>query len=77
MRIDTLKLCIPGLLYTFQNNLLYMALENLPAAVYQVTYQGKILTTAVLSVLMLGKTLNKFGKCLSLMCKYIGFEIPL
>eukprot|EP00439_Symbiodinium_sp_Y106_P060123 s1213_g8.t2 len=38
-----------------QNNLLFISLSNLSGAVYQVTYQLKILTTAVLSVIILGK----------------------
>jgi len=60
MNVDTLKLSVPGLLYTIQNNLLFIALSNLDAAVYQVTYQLKILTTAVFSVTMLNKTLNSY-----------------
>lgn len=55
---ETLKVCVPGLLYTLQNNLLFIALSNLSGAVYQVTYQLKILTTAILSVLILGKSLG-------------------
>ncbi len=57
---DTLKLGVPGLLYTVQNNLLFVALSNLPAAVYQVTYQLKIITTAIMSVLLLQKRLNRY-----------------
>jgi UDP-sugar transporter A1/2/3 len=34
---DTLKMCVPALLYTVQNNLLYLALTNLDAATYQVS----------------------------------------
>ena len=52
------KLAIPSLLYTIQNNLLYFALSHLDAATYQVGYQIKILTTAVFSVLMLGKRIS-------------------
>lgn len=51
---------IPSGLYTLQNNLLFIALSNLDAATYQVTYQLKILTTALFSVLMLGKKLDSY-----------------
>lgn len=47
-----------ALLYTVQKNLLYVAISNLDAAVFQVTYQAKILTTALFSVLLLKKKLS-------------------
>jgi len=56
--IELLKVSVPSLLYTVQNNLLFISLSNLSGAVYQVTYQLKILTTAVLSVIILGKSLG-------------------
>merc|ERR1712048_1548483 len=56
--VELLKVCVPGLLYTLRNNLLFVSLSNLSGAVYQVTYQLKILTTAVLSVIILGKALG-------------------
>lgn len=57
--LEIVKLSVPSLLYTIQNNLLYYALSHLDAATYQVIYQGKILTTAVFSVFMLGKSLSR------------------
>eukprot|EP00808_Paulinella_micropora_P004304 g27003.t1 len=54
----TVKLAVPSGLYAIQNNLLYYALSNLDAATYQVLYQLKVLTTAIFSVLLLGKKLS-------------------
>merc|ERR1719309_921764 len=56
--IDTLKVCVPSFVYLIQNNLLYVAASNLDVATYQITYQLKILTTAMFAVTMLGKKLH-------------------
>jgi solute carrier family 35 (UDP-sugar transporter), member A1/2/3 len=55
---DSWKLAIPAGLYTFQNTLQYMAVSNLDAATFQITYQLKILTTAIFSVTLLKRTLS-------------------
>lgn len=72
--VETLKLLIPSGLYTLQNNLLFVALSNLDAATYQVTYQLKILTTALFSVLMLGRQLNGM-KWVSLLILMAGVSL--
>lgn len=56
---ETCKLAIPSGLYAIQNNLLFVALSFLNAATYQVSYQLKILTTALCSVFMLGKKIQQ------------------
>eukprot|EP00063_Salmo_salar_P070491 XP_014045326.1 PREDICTED: UDP-N-acetylglucosamine transporter-like isoform X2 [Salmo salar] len=72
--METLKLAIPSGIYTLQNNLLYIALSNLDAATYQVTYQLKILTTALFSVSMLGKRLGLY-QWLSLLILITGIGL--
>jgi len=52
---DFMKMSVPAGLYFLQNNILYVALNNLTAPVFQVTYQTKLLTTAVMSVVMLNR----------------------
>lgn len=71
---DTVRLAVPGLLYLLQNNLLFIALSNLNAATYQVTYQFKILTTALFSVVLLGRSLNKL-KVFSLLMLTVGIAL--
>ncbi|KAK8807414.1 hypothetical protein WA158_004173 [Blastocystis sp. Blastoise] len=56
--IDVLKNAVPALLYTIQNNCLYIAISHLDAAVFQVTSQIKLLTAAIFSVLFLKKTIT-------------------
>ncbi|XP_023270519.1 UDP-N-acetylglucosamine transporter-like isoform X1 [Seriola lalandi dorsalis] len=72
--METLKLAIPAGIYTLQNNLLYVALSNLDAATYQVTYQLKILTTALFSVSMLGRRLGLY-QWLSLLLLMAGVTL--
>jgi UDP-sugar transporter A1/2/3 len=57
-KFDFFKMAIPAFLYAVQKNLLYLAISNLDAAVFQVAYQGKILTTALFSVIIMKKKLS-------------------
>jgi len=49
-RVELYKLLVPSVFYAGQNNLLYIGLSHLPATVFQVTYQLRILMTAVCSI---------------------------
>ncbi|CAO3658447.1 unnamed protein product [Rhizopus stolonifer] len=71
---ETLKMLIPSGLYALQNNLLYVALSNLEAATFQVTYQMKIMSTAVFSVVLLGRSLNR-DKWFALLLLMIGVTL--
>lgn len=71
---ESWKLAIPAVLYTIQNTLQYVAVSNLDAATFQVTYQLKILTTAIFSVIMLGRSLSP-RKWLSLLLLIVGVSI--
>lgn len=52
---DAIYLAVPALLYVIQNNLTFIALEHLSVPVYQVTNQGKLLTTALVTKFMLNR----------------------
>lgn len=52
----------------------YVALSNLPVSIYQVTYQLKILTTCLFSILFFGRTYST-GKWLSLVLLTAGVAI--
>ncbi|XP_036438412.1 CMP-sialic acid transporter [Colossoma macropomum] len=56
---ELLKLSVPSVVYAVQNNMAFLALSNLDAAVYQVTYQLKIPCTALCTVLMLNRSLSR------------------
>ena len=55
---DTLQFAIPAFCYTLQNFLWYFALSNLDPITAAVTSQMKVTTTAIASVLMLGRRLS-------------------
>lgn len=73
-RMDSIKTGIPALLFTIQTNLVYLAISNLDAAVFQVTFQLKILTTAIFMVLLLKKNL-RFVQWMALVVLCFGVSI--
>jgi len=56
--VECAKLLVPSLLYTVQNNLMFAAMSYISAAAFQCTMQLKILTTAIFSILLLGRKLH-------------------
>lgn len=72
--LDAFKILVPALLYLVQNSLLYTALSNLSAPLFQVTYQGKLVTTALVSVLMLQRKYS-FKQWICLVVLSLGVAI--
>ena len=57
-KADTLKVSIPALCYTLQNNLQFVAATHLGAELLQLLYQTKTLSTAIFGVVILQKSLR-------------------
>jgi len=55
---ESLKMVVPATLYAVQNNLFFFALANLSVPTYQMTNQGKLLTTAIISRIMLKREIS-------------------
>jgi solute carrier family 35 (UDP-sugar transporter), member A1/2/3 len=55
---DSWQMAIPAFLYTLANSLQYIGITNLDAATFQVTYQLKIIVTAIFSVSILKRSLS-------------------
>jgi len=72
--LDALKITVPALLYLLQNTLLYVALSNLSAPLFQVTYQCKLVTTAIVSVFLL-KRQYKFQQWVCLTILSVGVAV--
>lgn len=69
-----LKTSIPSTLYVLQNNLQYLATSNLPAEIYQVLIQMKLITTALLSSSVLGRKLSN-AQWMSIVMLFVGVAI--
>lgn len=65
---DSWKLVIPACLYTLANSLQYIGLSNYQASTFLVTYQLKLLVSAIFGVMLLRRTLppRKWGALLLL-----------
>lgn len=71
---DSWKLAIPASLYVLQNSLQYIAISNLDSATFQVTYQFKILPTALFTVLILKRSIAP-RQWLALLLLMIGVAV--
>ncbi|CEF70798.1 UDP-galactose translocator [Strongyloides ratti] len=71
---EFLKTAVPALIYSVQNMLLYHAVSHLEAATFMVTYQLKILTTAIFTVVILRRKLSVL-QWISLLVLFSGVVI--
>uniref|UniRef100_A0A0N4Z294 UDP-galactose transporter n=1 Tax=Parastrongyloides trichosuri TaxID=131310 RepID=A0A0N4Z294_PARTI len=72
--IDLLKMSPPAICYIIQNNLDIIAMKNLPAGVFQVTSQLKIISTAIFMVIFLKKKIS-IKKWICIVFCFIGIAI--
>jgi UDP-sugar transporter A1/2/3 len=70
-RKETFVMIIPAFLYSIQNNLIFISITHLDVVTFQVTYQLKILTTALFSHYFLIQRLT-FLKWISLSLLALG-----
>ena len=68
---NSLLLAIPAAAYSFQMSMEYVALANLDASIFSVLVQGKLLTTATFSAVLLRKKL-KYTQIISLVLLTAG-----
>jgi UDP-galactose transporter len=71
---DSWQMAIPAFLYTLANSLQYIGITNLDAATFQVTYQLKIIVTAIFSVSILKRSLSG-RQWVSLLLLMVGVAI--
>lgn len=57
--LDHVRLAVPAAVYTVQNNLVFLALQHINSATFQVFSQLKVLSTAVFSVTFLNRRLHR------------------
>ncbi|TKR87176.1 hypothetical protein L596_011622 [Steinernema carpocapsae] len=71
---DTLKVCVPAIIYTVQNNLFYVAASHLEAATFMISSQMKIFTTAIFSVILLRNSLAR-AQWFALAVLFVGVSL--
>lgn len=75
---DSWKLVIPAILGVLSNSLQYIALSNMRAATFQVTFQLQFLTTAIFGLIFLRRSIapRKWGLLLLLVVGVAMVQIP-
>uniref|UniRef100_A0A183C2A0 ARF7EP_C domain-containing protein n=1 Tax=Globodera pallida TaxID=36090 RepID=A0A183C2A0_GLOPA len=68
---DTLKVCLPSMLYILQNNLFYTAASHLNAATFMIVSQLKIFSAAIFSIILLNRSLAR-AQWMSLCVLFVG-----
>ena len=71
---DIMQVSFPSSLYVVQNNLQYLATSNLPAEVYQVLIQMKLIVTALFSIKILNR-FQSFGQWICIFFLSIGLAV--
>ncbi|KAI2246415.1 UDP-galactose transporter Gms1 [Ophidiomyces ophidiicola] len=71
---DSWKLALPAALYTVANSLQYLALSNLEAAQFQITYQSQLIVSAIFGVVLMRKNIS-YGRWIALLLLIVGIAM--
>lgn len=73
-KIETIKICVPALMYVVRNYFYFFALQRIDAMLFSLTFQLRILATVILMMIVLGRRFTRL-QWVSLLISLTGVVI--